>query len=95
MPYHLNTDGEYSYHNFVNSSQWIDMGAGLVFGTKITKALAYLLRADTTGTGTESGTTSLLESTTYYCNGTTNWRGHQGYAGPQNHRPGGYGARRS
>ena len=39
MPYHLNTDGEYSYHNFVNSSQWIDVGAGLVFGTKITKSL--------------------------------------------------------
>ena len=39
MPYHLNTDGEYSYHNFVNSSQWIDIGAGLVFGTKITKSL--------------------------------------------------------
>jgi hypothetical protein len=39
MPYHLNTDGEYSYHNFVNSSQWVDMGAGLVLGTKLTKSL--------------------------------------------------------
>ena len=39
MPYHLNTDGQYSYHNFVNSTQWVDMGAGLVFGTKITKSL--------------------------------------------------------
>ena len=39
MPYHLNTDGEYSYHNFVNSTQWVDMGAGLVFGTKLNKSL--------------------------------------------------------
>lgn len=39
MPYHLNTEGEYSYHNFVNSSQWVDIGAGLVFGTKLTKSL--------------------------------------------------------
>ena len=39
MPYHLNTGGEYSYHNFVNSSQWMDMGAGLVLGTKLTKSL--------------------------------------------------------
>ena len=37
MPYHLNTDGEYSYHNFVNSDQWVDFGVGLVFGTKLTK----------------------------------------------------------
>ena len=39
MPYHLDTGDEYSYHNFVNSSQWMDMGAGLVFGTKLTKSL--------------------------------------------------------
>ena len=39
MPYHLDTGDEYSYHNFVNSSQWVDMGFGLVFGTKITKSL--------------------------------------------------------
>ena len=39
MPYHVNSGEEYSYHNFVNSSQWIDMGAGLVFGTKLTKSL--------------------------------------------------------
>lgn len=41
MPYHLNTDGEYSYHNFVNSNQWIDLGAGLVFGLKATKSLGF------------------------------------------------------
>ena len=39
MPYHLDTGDEYSYHNFVNSSQWLDVGFGLVFGTKITKSL--------------------------------------------------------
>ena len=39
MPFHLNTGEEYSYHNFVNSSQWVDLGAGLVFGTKLTKSL--------------------------------------------------------
>lgn len=39
MPYHLDTGDEYSYHNFVNSSQWVDVGFGLVFGTKITKSL--------------------------------------------------------
>ena len=41
MPYHLNTDGEYSYHNFINSNQWIDLGAGLVFGLKATKSLGF------------------------------------------------------
>ena len=39
MPYHLDTGDEYSYHNFVNSSQWVDVGFGLVFGTKLTKSL--------------------------------------------------------
>ena len=39
MPYHLDTGDEYSYHNFVNSSQWVDLGFGLVFGTKLTKSL--------------------------------------------------------
>lgn len=39
MPYHLNNGDEYSYHNFVNSTQWVDIGVGLVFGSKITKSL--------------------------------------------------------
>ena len=39
MPYHLDTGDEYSYHNFVNSSQWVDLGFGLVFGTKLTKSI--------------------------------------------------------
>ncbi len=39
MPYHLDTEDEYSYHNFVNSNQWVDLGFGLVFGTKVTKSL--------------------------------------------------------
>ncbi len=43
MPYHLNTDGEYSYHNFVNSSQWVDYSIGLIFGTKFTKSFGVFL----------------------------------------------------
>ncbi len=39
MPYHLETGNEYSYHNFVNSNQWMDLGFGLVFGTKLTKSI--------------------------------------------------------
>lgn len=39
MPFHLNSGNEFSYHNFVNGNQWIDAGAGIVFGSKITKSL--------------------------------------------------------
>ena len=43
MPYHVNTDGEYSYHNFVNSSQWVDYSIGLIFGTKFSKSFGVFL----------------------------------------------------
>ena len=43
MPYHVNTNGEYSYHNFVNSSQWVDYSIGLIFGTKFTKSFGVFL----------------------------------------------------
>jgi hypothetical protein len=39
MPYHLNNGNEFSYHNFVNEGQWLDTGAGIVFGCKVTKSL--------------------------------------------------------
>lgn len=43
MPYHVNTNGEYSYHNFVNSSQWVDYSIGLIFGTKFSKSFGVFL----------------------------------------------------
>lgn len=43
MPYHVNTDGEYSYHNFVNSSQWVDYSIGLIFGVKFNKSFGVFL----------------------------------------------------
>jgi hypothetical protein len=39
MPYHLNNGNKFSYHNFVNEGQWLDTGAGIVFGSKVTKSL--------------------------------------------------------
>lgn len=39
MPFHLAAESEYSYQNFVNSKQWLDAGAGLVFGLKVTNSL--------------------------------------------------------
>ena len=43
MPYHVNTNGEYSYHNFVNSSQWVDYSIGIIFGTKFSKSFGVFL----------------------------------------------------
>jgi len=42
LPYHLNTGGEYSYHNF-NGGNWIDYSAGLIFGYKINKNLGVFI----------------------------------------------------
>jgi hypothetical protein len=39
IPYHLDTDGEYSYHRFVNSGQWLDYSGGLIFGKRFNKSL--------------------------------------------------------
>ena len=39
MPYHYDTGGEYSYHNFNDGLQWIDYSGGLIFGYKINKNL--------------------------------------------------------
>ena len=42
LPYHLDTKGEYSYHNF-NGGNWIDYSAGLIFGYKINRNLGIFV----------------------------------------------------
>jgi len=38
MPYHLDRDGEFSYHKF-HGGQWVDYSGGLIFGYRFTKSL--------------------------------------------------------
>ena len=38
IPYHVDTDGEYSYHRFVSSDQWVDYSGGLIFGKRFNKS---------------------------------------------------------
>ena len=42
LPVHLNTGGDYSYHNF-NGGNWIDYSGGLIFGYKINKNLGIFI----------------------------------------------------
>ena len=42
LPYHLDTGGDYSYHNF-NGGNWIDYSGGLIFGYKINKNLGVFV----------------------------------------------------
>jgi hypothetical protein len=42
LPYHLNTNNEYSYHKF-NDGQWLDYSGGLIFGWKYNKNLGLFL----------------------------------------------------
>ena len=42
LPVHLNTGGDYSYHNF-NGGNWIDYSAGLIFGYKVNKNLGVFI----------------------------------------------------
>ena len=42
MPYHINTNNEFSYHKF-NNGQWIDYSAGLIFGYRTNKHLGFFL----------------------------------------------------
>ena len=51
IPYHLDTDGEYSYHRFVNSGQWMDYSGGLIFGKRFNKSFGIFAEASTTSTG--------------------------------------------
>ena len=43
MPYHLKTEGEYSYFETTDGAQWIDYGAGLIFGWRLNKSLGIFL----------------------------------------------------
>tara|TARA_R100000278_G_scaffold119877_1_gene101720 strand:+ start:750 stop:1823 length:1074 start_codon:yes stop_codon:yes gene_type:complete len=43
MPYHLNTEGEYSYFETTSGDQWIDYGSGLIFGCRFNKSLGVFL----------------------------------------------------
>ena len=42
MPYHINTDNEYSYHKF-NNGQWLDYSAGLIYGYRFNKSLGVFV----------------------------------------------------
>ena len=43
MPYHLKTNDEYSYFETTEGRQWIDYGAGLIFGWRLNKSLGVFL----------------------------------------------------
>ena len=43
IPYHLNTGGEYSYFETTGGEQWLDYGAGLIFGWRLNKNLGVFL----------------------------------------------------
>ena len=43
MPYHLKTDDEYSYFETTEGGQWIDYGAGLIFGWRLNKSLGVFM----------------------------------------------------
>tara|TARA_R110001592_G_scaffold30624_3_gene109383 strand:- start:5632 stop:6675 length:1044 start_codon:yes stop_codon:yes gene_type:complete len=42
MPWHIDSKNEFSYHSY-NEGQWIDLGAGLVCGWKVTKSFGVFL----------------------------------------------------
>lgn len=42
LPYHLDTDNNYSYHKF-NNGQWIDYSGGLILGYKFNKSLGCFI----------------------------------------------------
>jgi len=42
MPYHINTNNEYSYHKF-NNGQWLDYSAGLIYGYRFNKSLGIFV----------------------------------------------------
>jgi len=43
MPYHLKTNDEFSYFETTEGGQWIDYGAGLIFGWRLNKSLGVFL----------------------------------------------------
>jgi len=42
MPYHVDTDNEFSYHKY-NNGQWMDYSGGLIFGYRYNKHLGVFL----------------------------------------------------
>ena len=42
MPYHIDTDNEFSYHKY-NNGQWLDYSGGLIFGYRYNKHLGVFL----------------------------------------------------
>ena len=42
MPYHVDTDNEFSYHKY-NNGQWLDYSGGLIFGYRLNKHLGMFL----------------------------------------------------
>jgi len=42
MPYHMDTDNEYSYHKF-NEGQWIDYSLGLIYGYRFNKSFGIFV----------------------------------------------------
>lgn len=42
MPYHLDTDNEYSYHKF-NEGQWVDYSLGLIYGYRFNKSFGIFV----------------------------------------------------
>ena len=43
LPYHLDSNGEYSYSGFNDDNQWIDFSGGLIFGKRFSKSLGVYL----------------------------------------------------
>ena len=42
LPYHINTDNQYSYHKY-NNGQWLDYSGGLILGYRLNKHLGMFL----------------------------------------------------
>ena len=42
MPYHLDTDNNYSYHKYIGG-QWVDYSGGLIFGYRFNKSLGIFV----------------------------------------------------
>ena len=43
MPFHLDSESEYSYYRFVNDQQWIDYSGGLIFGKRFSRSFGVFL----------------------------------------------------
>ena len=43
LPYHLETEGDYSYYKLNENTQWTDYGGGLIFGKRFNKNIGVFL----------------------------------------------------